>query len=83
MERIPRVVLPEYPRHPKRKSKEKVFFNRGDYQAYLDHIVDGCESAQTQCCAYCMIPSHVHLVLVSRCPDGLCESFAEVPRHYT
>jgi putative transposase len=85
MARIPRVVLPGYPHHVTQRGnrRQKVFFNRGDYQAYLDYIADGCEAAQTQCWAYCLMPNHVHLVLVPRCPDGLRESLAEAHRHYT
>ncbi len=85
MARIQRVVLPGYPHHITQRGnrRQKVFFERGDYQAYLDYIADGCEAGGTQCWAYCFMPNHVHLVLVPRCTDGLRKSLAEAHRHYT
>jgi len=85
MARIARIVLPGYPHHVTQRGnrRQEVFFSRGDYQAYLEYIAQGCAATHTQCWAYCLMPNHVHLVLVPQCPDGLRKSLAEAHRHYT
>ncbi len=85
MARIPRIVLPGCPHHVTQRGnrRQKVFFNREDYRVYRDYIAEGCEAVQTRCWAYCLMPNHVHLVLVPQYSDGLRESLAGAHRHYT
>lgn len=85
MARIPRVVLPGYPHHVTQRGnrKQEIFFSQSDYQTYLGLIAEGCAAARTECWAYCLMPNHVHLILVPQAREGLRESLAEAHRRYT
>ncbi len=85
MARIPRVVLPGIPHHITQRGnrRQKVFFSSQDYQYYLDLLIDSCRDAQTVCWAYCLMPNHVHLILVPDEVDGLRNTLAEAHRKYT
>ena len=60
-----------------------VFFGDGDYRTYLDLLVAGCAKAGTRIWAYCLMPNHVHLILVPKHPDGLRAALGEAHRRYT
>ncbi len=66
MARMPRLVVPGYPHHVTQRGNRrmKTFFSREDYQAYLDLVVEAKEDAGVQVWAYCLMPNHVHLVVV-------------------
>lgn len=85
MARIARVVIPGYPHHVTQRGnrRQKVFFDPSDYRTYLDLVVEGCRQARAECWAYCLMPDHVHLVLVPESPDGLRRALAEPHRLYT
>ncbi len=85
MPRIPRVVLPGYPHHVTQRGnrRQKIFFSRNDYQIYLGLVAKACSAARTECWAYCLMPNHVHLILVPQAAEGLRESLAEAHRRYT
>jgi len=85
MARIPRVVLPGCPHHVTQRGnrRQRVFFNDDDYAYYLELIAQSCIDTQTDCLAYCLMPNHVHLVLVPKTEGGLRTALAEAHRHYT
>jgi len=85
MARIARVVLPGTPHHVTQRGnrRQQVFFCDADYRDYLNYLAVGCRAARTACWAYCLMPNHVHLVLVPEMESGLCEALAEVHRHYS
>ena len=60
-----------------------VFLEDGDYQTYLDLLRASCERAGTQVWAYCLMPNHVHLILVPGDEDGLRAALGETHRRYT
>ncbi len=45
-------------------------------------LAKGCVAARTKCWAYCLLPNHVHLILVPQAPEVLRESLAGVHRLY-
>ena len=59
------------------------FFEDDDYAAYRDLVAEGCGSAGTQVLAYCLMPNHVHLILVPSQGDGLRAALGEAHRRYT
>ena len=61
----------------------KTFLSDEDYAAYLDLVADGCRAAGTEVWAYCLMPDHVHLVLVPSHADGLRAGLGEAHRRYT
>ena len=85
MARMPRVVVPGYPHHVTQRGnrRQKTFFCADDYQYYLELMGELTHQSGTEVWAYCLMPNHVHLVMVPGCEDGLRSSLGEVHRRYT
>ena len=85
MARLARVVAVGYPHHVTQRGnrREPVFFRDDDYQAYLDLLRQFCPDAGLKVLAYCLMPNHVHLVVVPRTADSLRAGLAEAHRRYT
>lgn len=60
-----------------------VFFEEGDYKAYLELLREWSEKAGTAVWGYCLMPNHVHLILVPSTEDGLRGALGETHRRYT
>ena len=60
------MVVPGYPHHVTQRGNRrmKTFFSQEDYQAYLDLVVEVKEDVGVQVWAYCLMPNHVHFVVV-------------------
>ena len=85
MARLPRIVLPGIPHHVTQRGnrRERVFFEDGDYELYLDLLADAAARARVAIWAYCLMPNHVHVIAVPSDEDGLRRTFRFVHRHYT
>ena len=85
MARIARIVIPDVPHHVTQRGnrREPVFFEEGDYARYLAFLGEGAEKSGTKILAYCLMPNHVHLIVVPRHANGLRELFADAHRKYT
>jgi len=85
MARIARIVIPHLPHHVTQRGnrRQQTFFNQDDYQYYLDLLVEARHHADIEIWAYCLMPNHVHLVIVPEQEDGLARLFKEAHRHYT
>ena len=85
MARLARLVVPGLPHHVTQRGVRRMptFFDDADYRTYLDLVAEGCRSAGTAVWAYCLMPNHVHLILVPSTPDGLRAALAEAHRRYT
>ena len=59
------------------------FFGDDDYRTYRDLVAEGCRAAGTAVWAYCLMPNHVHLILVPSSPEGLRAALGEAHRRYT
>lgn len=59
------------------------FFGDDDYRAYLEMLAEWCEEAETEVWAYCLMPNHVHLILVPCHEDGLRAALGETHRRYS
>jgi putative transposase len=59
------------------------FFCEGDYVLYRHLLREGCRKAGTELWAWCLMPNHVHLILVPATEDGLRAALAEAHRRYT
>lgn len=59
------------------------FFCDEDYVAYLQLIADCKEDAGVAVWAYCLMPNHVHMVVVPREKHGLARLFRQAHRQYT
>ncbi len=85
MARIGRVVVPGFPHHVTQRGnrRQPTFFSDSDYRHYLDLLRKFTTETATSVWAYCLMPNHVHLVLVPSCEDGLRAVLSEVHRRYT
>ena len=85
MARLPRFVLPGHPHHVTQRGnrRERTFFEDGDYALYLDLLADAAKLHGVEVWSYCLMPNHVHIIVVPRDTDGLGRTFRHVHRHYT
>jgi putative transposase len=85
MARIARLVVPGSPHHVTQRGnrRERTFFEEADYRLYRDLLAEASAKADTEIWAYCLMPNHVHLILVPQSADGLRRSLADLHRRYT
>ena len=85
MARMARLVVPGHPHHVTQRGvrRMEVFVREGDRETYLELLAQGCAKAETQLWAYCLMPNHVHLILVPSTEDGLRAALGETHRRYT
>ena len=84
MARLARVVVPDHPHHVTQRGngRARTFFGEDDYALYRDLLAENCRSAGVEVWAWCLMPNHVHLILVPSDPDGLRSALARVHRRY-
>ncbi len=85
MPRLARVVVPGLPHHVTQRGnrREPIFFEDGDQGIYLDLLAEQLGKARVEAWAYCLMPNHVHLVLVPSDETGLSRAVGETHRRYT
>ena len=85
MTRMARLVVPNYPHHITQRGnrRQKTFFSNADYQTYLDLLAVAKLKAGVEVWAYCLMPNHVHVVVVPENKDSLSQFFREAHRQYT
>jgi putative transposase len=83
--RLARVVAPGLPHHVNQwgNRREQVFFSDDDYRAYIDLVRAAALRTGTEVWAYCLMPNHVHFIMVPSGTDGLRGTFADAHRRYT
>jgi putative transposase len=82
MARFSRVVIPGHPHHVTQRGngRARTFFGDEDYALYRDLLATHCRSAAVEVCAWCLMPNHMHLILLPSDPDGLRRAPARVHR---
>ena len=85
MPRCARIVVPGIPHHVTQRGNRRLptFFSDGDYALYRHLLREGCAKAGTRIWAWCLMPNHVHLILVPASEDGLRAALGEAHRRYT
>ena len=85
MPRAARLVFPGFPHHVTQRGNrcQRTFFGEADYGLYLKLLRCWCAKADTAVWAWCLMPNHVHIVLVPARPDGLAAALAPVHRRYS
>lgn len=85
MARLPRLVIPGIPYHVTQRGnrRQQTFFEDADYALYRDLLAQSAERAGAQVWCYCLMPNHVHVIIVPSDPDGLRRTFADTHRRYT
>lgn len=85
MPRLARLVVPGIPHHVTQRGnrRQPTFFSDDDYRLYRHVLGEECARAGTRIWAWCLMPNHVHLVLVPAREDGLRVALGEAHRRYT
>ena len=85
MARLARIVVPGVAHHVTQRGnrRQEVFFSDEDYAVYRELIAEACTQTGVRCLAWCLMPNHVHLVLVPPDEDALRAALAEAHRRYS
>ena len=85
MARLPRLVIPGLPHHVTQRGNGRrcTFHEEADYPLYLDLLAQAAERAHCEIWAYCLMPNHVHAIIVPSDEDGLRRTFGDLHRRYT
>jgi putative transposase len=84
MPRTARIVIPGYPHHVTQRGgrRQQTFFEETDYADYLDLLADNLPRSAAEVWAYCLMPNHVHLVVVPHQPDSLAKLLRNTHHRY-
>jgi putative transposase len=85
MARMARAVAPGVAHHVTQRGnrRQKVFFEESDYALYKSLLAEGCKAAGVAVWAYCLMPNHVHIIMVPSDRDGLRAALGETHRRYS
>lgn len=84
MPRFPRLVVPGYLHHVTQRGvrRQTTFFDNTDYLAYLELAIELLEKVDLDIWAYCLMPNHIHAVVLPGAESGLADFFAPLHRRY-
>ena len=84
MPRFRRLVVEGFPHHVTQRGvrRQRTFFDDRDYNAYLDIARSQLENSQLGVLAYCLMPNHVHFVVIPQDGRALSRFFCEVHKRY-
>jgi len=85
MVRIARAVAPGIPHHVTQRGNRrmKTFFCDEDFALYVDLMSIACRRLGVEVWAYCLMPNHVHLIVVPESEDGLRRAIGDAHRRYS
>lgn len=84
MARLARVIVPGLPYHVTQRGAggRRVFFSEADFACYRDLLAEKAKEARVGILAWCLMPSHVHLILRPENGEGLRKALAGAHRRY-
>ena len=85
MARLARLVVPGLPHHITQHGDrgQRVFFDDGDYAAYIELLSEWCGEFGVEIWSYCLLCNHIHLIAVPSSDDGLRWAIGETHQRYT
>jgi putative transposase len=85
MTRLARVVIEGVAHHVTQRGnrRQPTFFRPEDYQTYLDLMAAACLDHALEVWAWCLMPNHVHLIVVPGASDGLALGIGRAHWRYT
>ena len=85
MSRLPRIVVPGVAHHVTQRGnrRQRVFLVEDDYALYKDWLAQACAANGVSVWSYCLMPNHVHLILVPFDDSGLSSAIGETHRRYS
>jgi len=84
MPRFKRLVVPGYPHHVTQRGsrRQRTFFDDADYTAYHDQLAEQLPKADAELLAYCLMPNHVHLIVIPHRLDSLARLLRKTHSRY-
>lgn len=84
MSRIARIVAPGLPHHVTQRGNHRaaIFFEDGDYALYRDILAGESGKAGVAVWAWCLVPNHVHLLVVPADEGGFARALGHTHRRY-
>ena len=84
MPRFQRLVVEGFPHHVTQRGvrRQQTFFGDRDYSAYLDIARNQLDDSQLAVLAYCLMPNHVHFVVIPQDRRAFSRFFCEVHKRY-
>jgi len=84
MARLARLVVPGLPHHVTQRGNRRLptFFDDEDYALYKYLLSEAAGKAGSEIWCYCLMPNHVHIIIVPSHEDGLRATFADAHRIY-
>src|SRR5271165_4795899 len=74
MARLARAIAPGMPHHITQRGnrRQQTFFGEEDYQHYLELMSRFCRAEQVAIWTHCLMPNHVHLIVVPQSAERAC-----------
>jgi len=84
MPRIARAVIPEIPHHLTQRglNRQPTFFSEEDHHVYLALVRASAERFGADLLGYCLMPNHVHWIVVPQRADSLARAFGDAHGRY-
>ncbi len=84
MPKFRRLVVPGYPHHVTQRGvrRQTTFFDDADYQAYLNLAANLLGEYSIEIWAYCLMPNHIHAVVVPHDKKSMSSYFARLHQQY-
>jgi putative transposase len=84
MAKFARLVVPGYPHHVTQRGvrRQKTFFDALDYRNYQCLAETLLRESTLEILAYCLMPNHIHAVVVPERPDSLALFFGRLHKQY-
>jgi putative transposase len=84
MVRKPRLVSPGQAHHVTQRGnyKQDVFYEEKDYLAYINLVQEYSKKYQLEIMAFCLMPNHVHFIVIPEKPDSLSKTFRMTNMRY-
>jgi putative transposase len=85
MGRPSRLAVPGHPHHVTHRgnNRQRTFHCEADHRLYVRYLAEACLATGTSVWAWCLMPNHVHLVLVPSAEGGLSASLQRTQGRYT
>jgi putative transposase len=85
MPRMARLVVPGSPHHVTQRGnrRQRTFFEEADYLAYIGLISELKGKAGIDIWAYCLMPNHVHFIVVPKHKQSLAKLFGVAHHRYS
>ena len=85
MARLARIVIPGIAHYVTQRGnrRQQVFFSEHDAATYVELMAGAMQKTGTRCLAWCLLPNHVHMILVPQTADGLRAALGEAHRRYS